>query len=52
MTNGDKIRAMTDKELATFVAGEVLRLDGVRLEVATEAWCWKFQQEAKDGKKK
>lgn len=48
MTKGDKIRSMTDNELATFVAGEVLRLEGVRLEVATEAWCWQFQQEVKD----
>lgn len=46
MTNGDKIRAMSDKELAAWVAGEVLRLTDIRFAVSAEAWYWKFQQEA------
>ena len=45
MTNGDKIRAMSDKELAAWVAGEVLRLTDISFAVSAEAWYWKFQQE-------
>ena len=45
MTNGDKIRAMTDKELAAWVAGEILGLEDIRFAISAEAWYWKFQQE-------
>ena len=48
MTNGDKIRAMCDWELAQYIAGEVLGLTGERQAIAAEAWCWKFQQEMKE----
>lgn len=52
MTNGDKIRAMTDKELAAWIAGEVLGREGVSFSISAEAWYWRFQQEAKGGKEK
>ena len=45
MTNGDKIRAMTDKELAAYIAGEVLELEDVAFTISAEWWYWKFQQE-------
>lgn len=48
MTNGDKVRAMCDWELAQYIAGEVLGLEGVRMAAAAKAWCWKFQQEVND----
>lgn len=48
MTNGNKIRAMNDVDLAYYIAGEVLRLEGARLAVAAEAWYWIFRQEARE----
>lgn len=44
MTNGDKIRAMTDKELAAYIAGDILGNEGVSFAISAEAWFWKFQQ--------
>ena len=44
MTNGDKIRAMSDKELAAYIAGEVLGLKDIMFAISAEAWFWKFQQ--------
>jgi hypothetical protein len=38
MTNGDRIRAMTDEELANWIASYVLNLSYASLEMATEAW--------------
>ena len=44
MTNGDKIRAMTDKELAAYIAGDILGLEGVGFAISAEHWFWHFQQ--------
>lgn len=37
-TNADRIRAMTDDELAKWIASDVLNLTGGSLAMATEAW--------------
>ena len=37
-TNADRIRAMTDEEMAEWIAGDVLNLSGGALTIATEAW--------------
>lgn len=47
-TNADRIRAMTDEELAEWIAGEVINLTGGSLEIATEAWLDWLEQEVKD----
>jgi hypothetical protein len=46
ITNADRIRAMTDEELAEWIAGGVLNLEGGSLEMATEAWLDWLKQEA------
>ena len=48
MTNGDKIRAMSNKELAAWVAGEVLGLDDIRFAVSAEYWNIFFQLEGSE----
>ena len=48
ITNADRIRAMTDEELAEWIAGSVLNLTGGSLEMATEAWANWLKQEATD----
>lgn len=45
MTNGDKIRAMSDKELAEWVAGRILGLEDIRFAISAEYWYIHFQQE-------
>lgn len=45
LTLGDKLRSMSDKELAAYIAGEVLGLQGVGFAISAEAWFWKMQQE-------
>ena len=47
-TNYDRIRAMTDEELAKWIAGGVLNLTGGSLEMATEAWLDWLKQEIKE----
>lgn len=37
-TNGDAIRAMSDEELAEWIAGYALGLTGASLEMSTHAW--------------
>ena len=37
-TNADRIRAMTDEEMAEWIAGDVLNLSCGALTIATEAW--------------
>ena len=46
MTNADRIRAMTDEELAEWIAGDALNLTGGALAMATEAWLDWLKQEA------
>lgn len=46
MTWGDKIRSMTDEELAEWIAGYALGLTGGSLAMATEAWLDWLKQEA------
>ncbi len=45
MTNGDKIRAMTDKDLAAWVAGEILGLEDIAFAISAEYWYMHFQLE-------
>ena len=45
MTNGDRIRAMSNKELAAWVAGEILGLDDIRFQISAEYWNLFFQLE-------
>lgn len=45
MTNGEKIRAMTDAEIAEFIARDVLQLEDVAFKISAEWWYWKMQQE-------
>lgn len=47
-TNADRIRAMTDEELAEWIAGDVLNLTGGALAMATEAWLDWLKQEVTD----
>ena len=51
MTNGDKIRAMTDYDLAMWIAGSVLRLREMQRVVSANYWANWFRLEDKDGKK-
>lgn len=48
VTNADRIRAMTDEELAKWVAEEILHLTGGSLDMATEAWTRWMKKEAGD----
>ena len=48
-SNADRIRAMTDEELAEWIAGSVLNLTGGSLKMATEAWFDWLRQEVQDG---
>ena len=48
MTLGDKVRSMSDKELAAYIAGEVLGLTDIRFAISAEHWYWKYQQEVED----
>lgn len=45
-TNADRLRAMTDKELAIWIAGGVLNLTGGSLKMSAEAWLDWLRQEA------
>ena len=45
MTNGDRIRSMTNKELAAWVAGKILGLEDIRFAVSAEYWNLFFQLE-------
>ena len=47
-TKADRLRAMTDEELAEWIAGDVLNLTGGSLKMATEAWCDWLRQEAEE----
>ena len=45
MTNADRIRSMTDEEMAEWIAGDVLNLQGGSLEISLGAWLNWLQQE-------
>ena len=45
MTNGDKIRAMTDYDLAMWIAGRVIGLRGMQRVVSANAWANWFRLE-------
>ena len=46
MTNGDKIRSMTDYDLAMWIAGKVLGLRDLRRVVSANYWANWFRLEA------
>ena len=48
ITNADRIRNMTDEELAEWIAGYALGLTGASLEMSTHAWFGWLKQEAND----
>ena len=48
MTNGDKIRAMTDYDLAMWIAGHVIGLRGMRRVVSANFWANWFRLEDKN----
>ena len=48
-TNADRIRAMSDEELAKWIAEEILHLTGGSLDMATEAWIRWMKKEAGGG---
>lgn len=45
-THADQLRAMTDEELAVWIAGGVLNLTGGSLKMSAEAWLDWLRQEA------
>jgi hypothetical protein len=47
-TNADKIKQMSDKELAEWIAGYVLNLTGGSLKMSKQAWLDWLKQEASD----
>lgn len=50
MSNADRIRSMSDGELAEYIAKEFLRIEEPgRLELAVPAWMRWLQEPAKDG---
>lgn len=48
-THGDQFRAMTDEELAEWIAGYALGLTGASLEMSTHVWLEWLKQEADNG---
>ena len=46
ITNADRIRSMSEEELAEWIAGYVLNLTGGSLAMATEAWINFLKEEA------
>ena len=48
MTNADKIRQMSDEELAKWIAGYVLGLKGGMFETSVNSWLDWLKQEASD----
>lgn len=50
MTNGDKIRSMTDYDLAMWIAGSVLRLREMQRVVSANYWANWLRLEGENGK--
>ena len=46
-TNADRIRSMSDEELAYWLASYVLNLDGAMLDISYSAWYKWLRREAK-----
>ncbi len=49
LTNADRIRSMSDEELADFLARHVLNLDGAMHDIAHNAWLGWLRHEVKEG---
>lgn len=49
VTNADRVRAMSDEELAKWIAEEILHLTGGSLDMATAAWIRWMKKETDGG---